>query len=128
MGASNSALRRVYTVGMLIILLLIVSGWFFRFVQERIKAVDLRYHVFCEQIKPGMGQLEMRDSLSRFGDYIETNSGFKGGLEVVYITYKDPAVFHKFGGSSVVLRFVSGKYVDAFVPVPFSDANKSVCR
>jgi hypothetical protein len=124
----NSKRPFLFSVGMLIILLLIICGWFFRFVQERTKAIDLRHHVFCEQIKPGMDRLETRGLLSRFGDYIETNSGFQGGLEVVYITYKDPAVFRKFGGSSVVLRFVNGKYVDAFVLVPFSDANKSVCR
>jgi hypothetical protein len=117
-----------FLVGILILLLLIMIGWLIRYSQERTKGIELRHHVFCEQIKPGMDREEVRNILSNYGEYGETVSKFKGGLEVVYITYKDPSVFRKLGGSSIVLRFNNGEYVDATVPVPFSDANKSVCR
>lgn len=117
-----------FSVGLMTILLLIVIGWLIYTYQESERAAELRYNVFCEQLKPGMDRTEVRRILSQYGNFREMESSFKGGLSVVGIVFTDPATDRRFGGKSVVLVFENGSYIKATTPVFFSDANKPVCK
>ena len=116
------------SAGLIIILLLIIIGWSIYSFQKSERAAELRYHVFCEQIIPGMDRKEVREILTQYGDFRETESSFKGGLSVVGIVFTDPVAEHRFGGKSIVLVFENSRYIKATIPVFFSDANKPVCR
>jgi hypothetical protein len=117
-----------FSAGLITILLLTIIGWLIHTSQERTKAIELRHHVFCEQITPGVDRAEVREILSQYGYFRETEASFKGGFTVVGIIFNDPVIDRQFGGKSIVLRFENGKYINAYVPVPFSDANKPVCQ
>ena len=117
-----------FSAGLTILLLLIIVGWFIYASQGRTSATELRHHVFCEQITPGIDRAEVREILSQYGDFRETEASFNGGSTVVGIVFNDLETDRQFGGKSIVLSFKDGKYINAFVPVPFSDANRSICR
>jgi hypothetical protein len=75
-----------------------------------------------------MDQTEVRKILSEYGDFRETVASFKGGSTVVGIVFTDPTIDRRFGGKSIVLSFENEKYINAYIPVLFIDANKPVCQ
>lgn len=115
-----------FSMGVLILLLIIGLVWFVYTSQERAKAAILRHHVFCELIKPGMDLPEIRSILSQFGDYREN-----GIPDAVVIIFLDSGVFRQFGSRNIVLRFENGKYYNTYIsPGPFdvSDSGRWLCR
>jgi hypothetical protein len=122
--------RRVlgFSAGILTLILLIMVVWIIRYSQERARVNELRHHVFCEQITPGMSLFEVRRIIAQYGNFRETESSFKSGLFAVGIYFNDPTTNRQFGQSNIVLVFENGKYIDTRVPVPLSDSYRSLCR
>ena len=123
----NSRRIRGLSLGVLIIISLTIIGWVSRSSREMARIDEFRHFVFCTQITPGMSLSDVRTILSQYGKFRETKADFTSFISVsIYFTDLIPN--RQFGGGSITLVFIDGKYADARVPVPMSDSYRSLCR
>ena len=90
---------------------------------------ELRHQVFCNEIRPGMDELQVASVLLQHGQFTESRSSFGslvGSFEVIYVAFNDPTVHNSFGVQPIVLSFDNGKFVRATLPT-FSDAYDPIC-
>jgi hypothetical protein len=93
---------------------------------KRARIVEFRQSVFCELITPGMARTDVESILSRYGPFTETESS-TGDSVVLYLSFDEPDVSERFGGTQFVLGFDGGEFVRATMP-RFSDAYEPVCE
>jgi hypothetical protein len=93
---------------------------------ERARIVEFRRSVFCELITPGMARTDVESILSRYGPFTETESS-TGDFVVIYLSFDEPDVRERFGGTYFVLGFDGGEFHRATMP-RFSDAYEPVCE
>ena len=116
---------------LIVIFLLIVAivggALYFQFNNAKQIVTEFRYHIFCEQLSKGMSPLEVREVLSHYGYFIETQANFQGGLFVMGVYFTDPDMKRQIGDQSITLVFQELQYINARIPVPLSDSHQSLC-
>jgi hypothetical protein len=108
-------------IGLLVVAVLLTHSF-----RQRQIALQLRQHVFCDQIKPGMEQSEVEAILQTYGNFTESTSRFAGDFSVVYVAFNDPDVHKSFGNQPIILAFDQGRFVRATVPA-LSDTYPPIC-
>jgi hypothetical protein len=87
---------------------------------------ELRNHVFCEEIQPGMSPRDAEQVLLSYGEYTKSEDT-EGDIYIMDIRYKDRKVDYKFGKKWITLRFYKGQYINALLPVPMKDYYQNIC-
>jgi hypothetical protein len=111
----------------LLIVAIVGGALYFQFSNAKQIVTEFRHHIFCEQLSKGMSPSEVREELSHYGYFIETQSNFQGGLFVMGVSFTDPDMKRQIGDQSITLVFQDLQYINARIPVPLSDSHRSLC-
>ena len=86
--------------------------------------LNVRHHLLCEVLKPGMSESEVLIILKQTGDFTMSRGEWGGGYIALDIHFMDATVRDRYGFFSVV--FFDYKYARAVVPHA-SDKPEIIC-